>query len=242
MPFSPFFACCPSAQLPSSVQISSEKAGPLICSQEEPGPPTLSSVRSNLALSPWGWPCCSLFTATRLANRPWGQARASLEPSTLNSIWLRLENKDQDCFTLQGKLKTAKLKLHWNLVHSRDILSLNQFFTPTHSVYRCHGPQLQAVPWEPREGPGPGQPSSVWRWSLQARWRALHRRHSASFASLLCFHFPSLRNHFQRMMSVENDSTMHASYSSIPADLSLTVLKLSIKQHKEEKNDKSFSI
>lgn len=160
MPFSPFFACCPSAQLPSSVQISSEKAGPLICSQEEPGPPTLSSVRSNLALSPWGWPCCSLFTATRLANRPWGQARASLEPSTLNSIWLRLENKDQDCFTLQGKLKTAKLKLHWNLVHSRDILSLNQFFTPTHSVYRCHGPQLQAVPWEPREGPGPGQPSS----------------------------------------------------------------------------------
>lgn len=51
----------------------------------------------------------------------------------------------------------------------------------------------------------------------------------------------SLRNLFQRMMSVENDSTMHARYSSIPADPSLTVLKLSIKQHKGEKNSKSSS-
>lgn len=34
------------------------------------------------------------------------------------------------------------------------------------------------------------------------------------------------------MMSVENDSTMHTSYSSIPTDPSLTVLKLSIRQHK----------
>lgn len=45
------------------------------------------------------------------------------------------------------------------------------------------------------------------------------------------------------MMSVENDSTMHASYSSIPTDPSLTVLKLSIRQHKgEKKNNKSLSI
>lgn len=32
------------------------------------------------------------------------------------------------------------------------------------------------------------------------------------------------------MMSLDNDSIIHASYSSIPTDPSLTVLKLSIKQ------------
>lgn len=47
-----------------------------------------------------------------------------------------------------------------------------------------------------------------------------------SFSFLLCFHFPSLRS-FRKVMSVENDSAMHASYSSIPTDPSLTVLKLS---------------
>lgn len=42
---------------------------------------------------------------------------------------------------------------------------------------------------------------------------------------------------------MENDSAMHASYSSIPTDPSLTVLKLSIRQHKgEKKNNKSLSI
>lgn len=79
-----------------------------------------------------------------------------------------------------------------------------------------------------------------WRQGQQAKWCLLHRRpeHSASF---LCFHFPSPRNRFQRMMSVENDSTMHTSYSSIPTVLSLTVLKLSIKQHKGEKKKTSCS-
>ncbi|KAL0614650.1 hypothetical protein AAY473_015096 [Plecturocebus cupreus] len=38
------------------------------------------------------------------------------------------------------------------------------------------------------------------------------------------------QHHFQRMMSLDNDSIIHSSYSSIPADPSLTVLKLSIKQ------------
>lgn len=38
------------------------------------------------------------------------------------------------------------------------------------------------------------------------------------------------QHHFQRMMSLDNDSIIHASYSSIPTDPSLTVLKLSIKQ------------
>lgn len=101
-----------------------------------------------------------------------------------------------------------------------------------HGGKRSLGGQGRELDWVSNTGL---QPSSGWRCSRQARWQALHRRRSGSSASLLCFHFPSLRNLFQRMMSVENDSTMHARYSSIPADPSLTVLKLSIKQHKGEK-------
>lgn len=45
--------------------------------------------------------------------------------------------------------------------------------------------------------------------------------------SLLSFLLPPAP--FQKMTSVENDSIIHATYSSIPTDPSLTVLELSIK-------------
>lgn len=57
--------------------------------------------------------------------------------------------------------------------------------------------------------------------------------HSVFFHFIFFFH-----HHLQGMTSVENDSIIHATYSSTPTYLSLTVLKLSIKQHKEGGREK----
>lgn len=144
-------------------------------------------------------------------------------------------------FTLQGKLKVTNTNLNcirtW--VHSRNTVFKSIFHSYT-SVCRCHSHSSKrslggqwggALDWVSNTGL---QPSSGWRCSRRTRWRALHRRRSGSSASLPAFISLS-QEALSRMMSVENDSTTHARYSSIPADPSLTVLKLSIKQHKGEK-------
>lgn len=88
----------------------------------------------------------------------------------------------------------------------------------------------------------------------RTRWRLLKRNTSTQPRGgglaralrvepcLAFFHFPFYQHHFQRMTSVENDSIIHATYSSIPTDPSLTVLKLSIKQHKGEKKSPAHSM
>lgn len=247
------------AVLQQSFQISSEKTGSLIHSSEEPGPPTLSTVPSNLALSPWGWPCCSVFSPTDLEAKPghlWSPAPWIVSGSHwLLTSGLSTENhqmafykkiRTNTVITLQDKLKVTNTNLNcirtW--VHSRNSVFESIF----HSYTQClHMPQATAAngPLEDRGGNWTG---SVTLGFSQAQGGGAAGRQDGglctegtqapprpSSASLLCFHFPSLRNLFQRMMSVENDSTMHARYSSIPADPSLTVLKLSIKQHKGEK-------
>lgn len=104
-----------------SFQISSEKASPLIHSPEEPGPPTLSTVPSNLALSPWGWPCCSVFLTTDLEAKP-GHLGSPAPWIVSGSRWLlpsglstenhqmAFYNKDQDCFNPPGQTESHQLQ------------------------------------------------------------------------------------------------------------------------------------
>lgn len=104
-----------------SFQISSEKASPLIHSPEEPGPPTLSTVPSNLARSPWGWPCCSVFSSIDLEAKPgllqspapWIVSGSSrLLPSGLSTEnhQMAFYNKDQDCFNPPGQTESHQLQ------------------------------------------------------------------------------------------------------------------------------------
>lgn len=153
------------AVLQQSFQISSEKTGPLIHSSEEPGPPTLSTVPSNLALSPWGWPCCSVFSPTDLEAKPghlWSPAPWIVSGSRwLLTSGLSTENhqmafykkiRTNTVITLQDKLKVTNTSLNcirtW--VHSNSV-----FESIFHSYTQClHMPQATAAngPLEDRGG------------------------------------------------------------------------------------------
>lgn len=154
------------------VQISSEK------SLGKPWPPSLSTVPSNLALRPWGWSPCSVFTARRFDNPPWGQVQASLGPSTLNAIWLRLAftsglSTKSHQMAFYRKIRTKSVltsRANWKSTTEtwciQGILSLNELFPHTHSVYRCYRPQLS------HGGTGEGTALRQWHWaSAKLGWR-----------------------------------------------------------------------
>lgn len=157
------FLCLLSFRASKSLQ---KRPGPLIHSPEEPGPPTLSTVSFNLALFPWGWPCCSVFSPTDLEAKP-RHLRSPAPWVVASSRWLltsglSTENhqmafykkiRTKTVFTLQGKLKVTNTNLNcirtW--VHSRNSV----FEAIFHSYTQClQMPQATAAngPLEDREG------------------------------------------------------------------------------------------